>query len=246
MPKGRGVARSPVCITGPENLLRSLRSLHFGESFSVRMHHFGWGRRFRLPLSAMPEYRRKLPHFHPDGACLFLTWRLWGSLPAKGNLAVYSTAGQAFVATDRELDKRASGPLWLGDPRIADLVCQAILIGDCERHFYDLGAWAVMPNHVHLLIIPKVPVPVLMRWLKGSTARNANRILGRTGQSFWQDESYDHYLRNRDQINRTIAYIEENPVSAGFVCSAERWPWSSAGWQAKPPAPPNLSPSPRM
>ena len=207
------------------------------------MHLFWWGRRFRLPAIKMPEYRRRLPHFHPNDTCLFLTWRLWGSLPAKANPTAYPTAGHAFVATDRELDRRASGPLWLKDPQIADLVASAILIGDCERRFYNLCAWAVMPNHVHLLILPKVPVPVLMRWLKGSTARNANRILGRTGQPFWQDESYDHYLTQRDQINRTIIYIEENPVSAGLVSSAERWPWSSAGWQATPPAPPKLSPA---
>jgi Transposase IS200 like len=90
-----------------------------------------------------------------------------------------------------------------------------------------------MPNHVHLLILPKVPVPILMRWLKGSTARSANLLLGRTGQPFWQDESYDHYARNSIQRDRIIAYIEENPVSAGLVSSAELWPWSSAGWQAK-------------
>jgi type I restriction enzyme R subunit/putative DNA methylase len=94
-----------------------------------------------------------------------------------------------------------------------------------------------MPNHVHLLILPQVSVPVLMRWLKGSTAREANRILGRTGQPFWQDESWDHYLRNSDQLNRTVAYIEGNPVSAGLVGLAELWPWSSAGWQAKPRLP---------
>ena len=117
------------------------------------------------------DYRRRLPHFHPDDTCLFLTWRLWGSLPAKANRAAYPTAGQAFVATDRELDMRESGPLWLKDPRIADLVAETILVGDRERHFYDLCAWAVMPNHVHLLILPKVPVPVLMRWLKGSIHR---------------------------------------------------------------------------
>jgi len=59
-----------------------------------------------------------------------------------------------------------------------------------------------------------------------------------TGQPFWQDESFDHYLRAASRLDRTIAYIEQNPVSAGLVCSAEHWPWSSAGWQAKPPAPP--------
>lgn len=144
------------------------------------------------------------------------------------------------MAQDRALDRHSSGPTWLRHPPIADLVARAIRIADEERQFYELRAWVVMPNHVHLLILPQVPVAVLRRWLKGSTAREANRILGRTGQPFWQDESYDHYLRQRSQIDRTVTYIEQNPVSAGLVGSAERWPWSSAGWQAKPPAPPNL------
>lgn len=91
---------------------------------------------------------------------------------------------------------------------------------------------------LQLLILPPVSVPLLMRWLKGSKARSANRILGRTGQPFWQDESFDHYLRAANHLDRTVAYIEQNPVSAGFVCSAEHWPWSSAGWRAKGPAPP--------
>ena len=188
----------------------------------------------------MPEYRRRLPHCHPIDANLFLTWRLWGSLPANADDTLYATPGRAFAAQDRVLDRRATGPLWLKDPRIADLVSNAILVGECERHYYQLQAWVVMPNHVHLLILPLVATPALMRWLKGSTARGANQILGHTGQPFWQDESYDHYLRSSSQMDRTIAYIEENPVSAGLVCSAERWRWSSAGWQATPPAPPNL------
>jgi REP element-mobilizing transposase RayT len=189
----------------------------------------------------MPEYRRKLPHFHPNDAHLFLTWRLWGSLPARKDCTIYPTRGLAFAAQDRVLDRRASGPRWLRDTRIADLVARSILIGDCERHFYRLAAWVVMPNHAHVLIRHLVPVPVLMRWLKGSTARSANGILGRTGLPFWQDESWDHYLRRSSQIERTTAYIEENPVAAGLVCTPECWRWSSAGWQAKPPAPPNLA-----
>ena len=186
----------------------------------------------------MSEYYRRLPHFHPKDAYLFLTWRLWGSLPSQRSFAVYPTSGRAFVAQDRELDRPCSGPLWLRDSRIAKLVAHTILVGDCERHFYHLDAWVVMPNHVHVLVLPRVPVPVLMRWLKGSTARRANEILGRTGQRFWQEESYDHYLRNPKQISRTIAYIEQNPVTAGLVGSAEQWPWSSAYGRAKPPAPP--------
>jgi len=96
-----------------------------------------------------------------------------------------------------------------------------------------------MPNHVHLLILPLVPVPVFMRWLKGSTARAANQLLGRTGQRFWQDESFDHNVRSARELERTILYIEENPVSAGLVDSADRWRCWNAGWQAKPPAPPS-------
>ena len=214
--------------------------------FKVQRHCFGWGRRFRLP-SYMPEYRRRLPHFHPSASYVFITWRLWGSLPAKPDLTRHPTPGHAFAAQDRVLDRHASGPRWLHDPRIADIVAEAILIGEFDRRFYQLSAWVVMPNHVHLLMFPMVPVPVLMRWLKGSTARSANRIMGRTGQPFWQDESWDHYLRGSSQLNRTAAYIENNPVSAGLVCSAERWRWSSAGWQAKPPAPPKpVSPLVKM
>ena len=194
-------------------------------------------RRARRPF-AMSEYRRKLLHFHPDDACLFLTWRLWGTLPVKVASREFPTPGHAFLAQDRALDHPRSGPLWLQDSCIADVVARAILIGADERGFYDLCAWVAMPNHVDLLIHPKVSVETLMSWLKGSAARSANRILGRTGQPFWQDESYDHCLRNSDQVNRTIAYIERNPVSAGLVGPAECWPWSSAGWQAKPPAPP--------
>ena len=192
------------------------------------------------PGFPMPEYKRRLPHFHPNDSYLFLTWRLWGSLPrGTEKSAPHLTPGQAFAVADHSLDGLASGPLWLKDRRVANLVSHTVLIGAGERRFYDLCAWVVMPNHVHLLILPLVSVPVLMRWLKGSTARGANRILGRTGQPFWQDESFDHYLRATSQLDRTIAYIEQNPVSAGLTCSAERWPWSSAGWQAKPPAPPS-------
>jgi REP element-mobilizing transposase RayT len=186
----------------------------------------------------MLEYRRRLPHFHPGDAYLFLTWRLWGSLPARPpSSRPYLTAGHASVAADRALDRAGAGPVWLKDPRIAGLVVETMLTGEQERRFYELRAGVVMPNHVHLAILPKVEVPVIMRWLKGSTARRANQLLGRSGQPFWQDESYDHWVRNRKELDRTIGYIEENPVSAGLVDSVELWPFSSAGWQAKPPAP---------
>jgi type I restriction enzyme R subunit/putative DNA methylase len=68
----------------------------------------------------------------------------------------------------------------------------------------------------------------LLKSLKGFTARQANRLLGRIGQPFWQKESYDHWVRSETEWNRIAGYIEENPVKAGLVARAEDYPWSSA------------------
>ena len=67
-----------------------------------------------------------------------------------------------------------------------------------------------------------------MKSLKGFTARQANRLLGRTGEPFWQQESYDHWVRSEIEWNRIAGYIEDNPVKAGLVARAEDYPWSSA------------------
>ena len=69
----------------------------------------------------------------------------------------------------------------------------------------------------------------LLKSLKGATAREANRLLGRTGEPFWQKESYDHYVRNRIEFEKIRTYIETNPVKAGLVRNPEDYPWSSAG-----------------
>jgi putative transposase len=85
-----------------------------------------------------------------------------------------------------------------------------------------------MPNHVHLLITPLVSPARLLKSLKGATAREANRVLRRTGEPFWQKESYDHWVRNGSEIEKIRAYIEMNPVKAGLVKDPRLFPWSSA------------------
>ena len=94
------------------------------------------------------------------------------------------SAGRAFLALDREVDKAAFGPVWLRDARVARVVADALLYGESGRQFYELRAWVIMPNHVHVLLRPKTSMPAITRWLKGSTARQANLILGRTGKAF--------------------------------------------------------------
>jgi len=76
-------------------------------------------------------------------------------------------------------------------------------------------------------------MPVITRWLKGSTARQANVILGRTGDAFWQDESFDHRVRDAVELDRIVHYVEHNPVSAGLAGNPRDWPWSSARLAAK-------------
>jgi REP element-mobilizing transposase RayT len=108
------------------------------------------------------------------------------------------------------------------------MVAETILSG-AENRMYDLLAWVVMPNHVHMLMLPKIDLRAIMQWLKGTTARQANMLLGRTGKPFWQAESYDRYARNSKERDRLADYIENNPVSAGLVTAPALWRWSSAG-----------------
>src|SRR5437867_3615331 len=72
------------------------------------------------------EHLRRLPHFHPHAAFVFVTWRLWGSLPAQREPPLaHPSPGHAFVATDRALDRHSSGAQWLKQPPIANLVAEA-------------------------------------------------------------------------------------------------------------------------
>ena len=85
-----------------------------------------------------------------------------------------------------------------------------------------------MPNHVHLLVTPKIELPKLTKSLKGITAKRANVALGLTGGPFWQEESYDRIVRDQQEFERIRGYIEENPVRAGLVNAATEYRWSSA------------------
>ena len=175
-------------------------------------------------------YRRHLPHWIPDDVVVFVTWRLAGSVPPQNPelLTAENTGRAKFFVQDEAFDRWRGGPRWLHDSRVASMLAEALQYGEAVRRFYQLHAWAVMPNHVHVLFEPRIELPSVMRWLKGTTARRANRILGRTGLRFWQDESYDHWVRSAEELRGLISYVEENPVKAGLVSAAELWPWSSA------------------
>jgi putative transposase len=129
---------------------------------------------------------------------------------------------------DRRLDRAEFGPRWLSDDRIAREIIDAFHSGQHQLGFYELYAFVIMANHVHLLLQPRVPLARITKSLKGYTARRANIILHRTGAPFWQYESFDHWVRNEPELQKILNYIEYNPVAAGFVGKPEEWRWSSA------------------
>ena len=145
------------------------------------------------------EYRRNLPHFQPDGAALFITFRLYGTFPlASGR------DGRAFVAADRELERTPLGPSWLKQPGVAECATETIRNGERVRSLYELVAFVVMPNHVHILIDPRVPASKITQFVKEVSAKRANGLLRRTGQPFWQDESFDHWVRSPKERGNII------------------------------------------
>ena len=118
--------------------------------------------------------------------------------------------------------------MYLRQPDIARILVDSIRKG-VELGHYELGAYVVMANHVHLLVRPRIAPARLLKSLKGATAPEANRLLGRTGEPFWQKESYDHCVQNDREFEKIRMYIETNPVKAGLVRNSQDYPWSSAG-----------------
>ena len=178
----------------------------------------------RTPLLCM----RRLPHYYPQDRWLFVTWHLRGALrAAQFPPPSKPLAGEAFVPMDRQLDWARTGPMFLRQDTIASVVFNSLRKG-VELGHYELGSFVIMANHVHALLLPKIEVAKLMGSLKGFTAREANRMLDRTGMPFWQKESYDHWVRDEAEWNRIARYIENNPVKAGLVSAPEAYRWSSA------------------
>jgi REP element-mobilizing transposase RayT len=179
----------------------------------------------------MLRHDRHLPHWDAVGQPQFITFRLHGSLPATRvfRREHVATSGEAFVLMDKLLDKAATGPLYLKRPEIAELVVEALLDSDLRFHRCQLHTFVVMPNHVHLLATQKAPFAKWLGPLEGFTAKRANDLIGQSGKAFWQNESYDHVVRDEEQFLRIRRYIEWNPVRAGLVERPEEFRWSSSG-----------------
>ena len=127
---------------------------------------------------------------------------------------------------DEVLNTALDGPMWLRRSDVADLVAEAIRYREGTE--YELGAYCIMPNHVHLLIGVQrsdTCLNAILQSLKAYTARKCNTLLTREGP-FWQHESYDHVIRDGPELGQFVRYIINNPVAAGLCKNSEDWPWT--------------------
>ena len=107
----------------------------------------------------------------------------------------------------------------------AKIVMDALKFFDGSR--YELFAWSVMPNHVHAVLRPADGhdlEKILHSW-KSFTAKKANEMLGQTG-SFWQEEDYDHVIRDGEDFEHQIRYVLNNPLKGN---AARDWTGSVYG-----------------
>lgn len=197
--------------------------------------------------------RGYLPHVKREGASYFVTFRLADSLPKEvlrrvarerddmlsrlEDPATPESVRRIHLEWRRKIERcldQGYGGCELHRSEIADVVAGALRYFDGQQ--YILHEWVVMPNHVHVVIwpMPNFTLSEILKSRKRHTARQANLLLGRTGQRFWQRESYDHWIRSDAEKARICHYIRMNPVKARLCASPEDWKWSSA-WHGWPP-----------
>ncbi|MDA0737849.1 MAG: transposase [Nitrospirae bacterium] len=98
----------------------------------------------------------------------------------------------------------------------------------CQQHGVDILAYCLMSNHIHLVAVPTTE-DGLQRVLKPLHMRYAQRFNRQRSQKghVWQGRYFSAPL-DEPYLWATLRYVERNPVRAGLVRKAERYPWSSA------------------
>ena len=180
--------------------------------------------------------RGYLPHLDVSGLIQHITFHLADSLPASALDRLQSELesmpeAQRTTAHRRrmhELLDAGRGCCVLMTEDCAELVEQSLFHGDGER--YRLLCWVVMPNHVHVLVETQAgwPVGKLVQSWKRHTSRHIRTAKSMPAPALWQRDYWDRFIRNDDHLAITRSYIEQNPVKAGLVSEASRWPWGSA------------------
>jgi type I site-specific restriction-modification system R (restriction) subunit len=102
---------------------------------------------------------------------------------------------------------------------MAQVVQEALLHHNGDK--YDLLAWSIMPNHVHILIKAKSDLVRIIQSWKSYTGKWAlanikkyNLGIDSDAKQFWMPEYWDRFIRDEEHFNNTVRYILNNPVKA--------------------------------
>jgi putative transposase len=179
--------------------------------------------------------RGYLPHRDKPGLTQFVTFRLADSFPESlrsewEHLSKIEDDRERRAELEAYLDK-GRGECHLRRTDVAQL------IEDNFRQFsgdrYDLRAWVVMPNHIHVLFKTKtVPMSEIVGAWKKHTGRLANKLIGKRG-AFWAEDYFAVFMRDTEHERQTVHYIENNPANAKLVLDPKLWRWSSARFRDK-------------
>lgn len=160
---------------------------------------------------------------HIDGADYqFITYRLHDSLPEKvlSDIIEFEPSLK-FKVTNKYLDQ-GLGCCLLKEPKNAEVVIGNWWYFDGSK--YDIHAYVVMPNHIHILIRVYSGIKlsdILHSWKSYS----AKMIKTDCNKKVWFRDYFDRYIRDDIHFNRVVAYIKNNPVKAGLVKNSDDWPY---------------------
>ena len=205
----------------------------------------------KRPLgSSLGWYSRGyLPHNDQVGLIQFITYHLADSLPADvveklaQELASLPSVKQDFHRRKRieEWMDAGYGRCLLRQPEIAAMIVENWRKFEGVR--YELLAWVVMPNHVHVMIRPRegLSLPKIVQAWKGYSGKKIAEYLrslerDRTPPRIWHREYWDRFIRDARHFQNAVDYIHQNPVKAGLVAKPEDWTWSSACWELGTPS----------
>ena len=177
------------------------------------------------PDSEIQKSGGELPHWQQGGVLQFVTFRLGDALPLslirdwqeqrKRWIAAHPQPWSGVVVAEYHRNFGAKMEHWLdqgmgsclfADPAARLVLADCLMRFDGERVHHQ--SWVIMPNHVHLLFSPKVPMEKLIQAWKSHTAR----VLGKG--SIWQRDYHDTMIRDEDHYANVLRYIRRNPLKA--------------------------------
>jgi REP element-mobilizing transposase RayT len=160
-----------------------------------------------------PENKyRHLPHMDIKDHYQFITFRTQDSVDSY----LRKLAGQNLpnskqqLAIDKYLDQSQNGAYLTDDV----LLFLSAYLRLKDAVLYELIAFCIMPNHVHLLIRPLDKLARIMRLLKGGSAKIINEMMRRKGR-FWATEYYDKLIKDEKHFAVVHQYIKNNPAASG-------------------------------